>query len=395
MRENVSPSLPGKGGVGRVRVEWTARGFVFVGLGVGLFVVGMLRVDGVMAAMGLSAGILLVWVRWLGRRNVAGLELGYRGLRRVQAGKGFDAKVELWNRRGLLDGFRVEFGIRLMGERDVVGSVGWIPAGGVATAVERVRLKDRGLRKEQEGWVRSSFPLGLLGFRRELGVKSEVGVLPANRVPNELRVSGFLLDGMPFGGTRQYGGMGEWKGLREWRVGDGVKKVAWAASMRSGQADGRLVVREYEPPGSQVDVCVVVFHSLGGDKKMIRPDRFERALSLLSGVLGYLQGMGVEVRFVADFREWESVEVVNRRQVARVREELMLAKRAGWTEAHDLRGVLGGVGDGECLVVISDMPAETWRAHVPRMVLEPVIVDVVKHEAVRARSFRYERGGVK
>lgn len=393
MTGNGNPSSPVERGLKKAGVEWTPSGYVFAGLGVSLFLVGMLRVDGVMAAMGLAAGILLILVRLLGARNLDGLELGYRGPRRVEVGKSFDVKLELTNSRRILDGFRLEFGLVLMGETQISGSLGWITAGAIATALRRVSLKTRGLRKEHAGWVESSFPLGLFKFRKLLLVEAEIGVLPASKVPGELRFGGFLLDGLPNGGSRQFGAIGEWQALREWRGGDSVKQIAWAASMRSGHAGGALLVRQDEPPGSQAEACVVVFHSFGADGNLIRPDRFEKALSLLSGVLGCLQGWGISTRLVADFREWESFEIRSKRQLAMIREELMHAVRAGWTEAHDLKEQMGGVGAGECMVVVSDVPEECWKAVVPQMVLKPVLVDIVKHEGFGVRGMRFRKGG--
>jgi len=379
----------------KVRVELTRSGMVFVGLGLALFGAGMLGVDGVLASMGLAAGILLVVARWLGGRNLRGLALGYRGPRRIEAGKGFEASVELLNKRKIFDGFWIEFGIRVMGEKEVSGRALWIAAMGSALVMRRISLKDRGMKTNHRGWVRSTFPFGLMSFRKVVSVTAETGVLPLSRTPDELRFSGFLLDGPPLGGSQQFGGIGEWKGLREWRGGDPVNRIAWAASARSGACGGGLLVRQDEPPGSQAEGCVVVFHSLGGDGNLIRPDRFEKALSLLSGTLGYLQVWGIPVRLMADFRNWEPLEIRTKQQLAKVREELMLAKRAGWTEVHDLLEALRGVGSNECLAVVSDMPANSWKTVIPSMPLLPVIVDIVKHDSAARRNFLTGTGGIR
>jgi len=377
---------------GKVRVEWTRSGLVLAGIGGALFAVGMWRVDGVMASMGLAAGVLLAVVRWIGPNNLKGLDVGYRGPRRVEAGKGFEAKVELSNGRSFFDGFWIEFGVRLMEEKDVSGRVTWIGGGGSVSLVRRVSLKNRGLFCAQIGWVRSSFPLGLMSFHRSLKIEAETGVLPLIKVPEEIRFSGFLQDGPPLGGSGQLGGVGEWKGLVEWRGGDSVKKIAWSASLKSEMSGGGLLVRQHEPPGSQAEACVVVFHSYGGDGNLIRPDRFEKSLSLLSGVLGCLQGWGMPVRLFADFRNWEPLEIKNKRQLVGLREELILVERASWTEAHDLLEAFGGVDDGECLVVLSDMPARSWTALIPSMPLPPVIIDIEKYGRSPRRGFLTGKG---
>jgi len=161
--------------------------------------------------------------------------------------------------------------------------------------------------------------------------------------------------------------------------------------MRSEAAGGGLLVREDEPPGSQAEGCLVVFHSYGGDGHLIRPDRFEKAISLMSGALGALQGWGMPVRWVSDFNGWREMEVKTRRQLALSRESLMLATRAAWTEAHDLRSALATVRDGECVVVISDMPVAAWAVIMPKTVLPPVPVEVSNYDG----SSRLRKGGGK
>lgn len=374
----------------KIRVEWTRFGVIFVGVGLAFFGVGMWRVDGVMAAMGLSAWILLGLVWWMGIRNLKGLSLVYRGPRRVEVAKGFDAKLELHCGARWLDGFWLDFGIGLMSEKEVRGRVLWLSSNSSAMVVRWVSLKNRGLRREQKGWIRSSFPLGLLEFRTVMRVPAEIGVVPFGRVPRELGSSGFLLEGVPLGGSKQFGGMGEWKGLREWRSGDTVRKIAWAASMRSQAAGGGLLVMQEEPPGSKAETCVIVFHSYGTDRNLIRPDRFERAVSLLCGAVGNLLASGIPVRVLADFWEWKPREVNSRRGLALLKEGLMLAKRAEWTEAHNLLEVFAQVKSQECLIIISDMPMSSWEVLVPASALDPVVVDIVAYE--RATKRRLMKG---
>jgi hypothetical protein len=379
---SVNPISPTEEGVKqmKIRVEWTRFGVIFSGVGLAFFCVGMWRVDGVMAAMGLSAWVLLGLVRWMGELNLKGLSLVYRGPRRVEVAKGFDAKVELYCGARLLDGFWLDFGVELMDEKEVCGRVLWLGSNSSAIVVRWVSLKNRGVRRKQTGWIRSSFPLGLLVFRAEMGLPAEIGVVPFGRVPRELGFSGFLLDGMPLGGSKQFGGMGDWKGLREWRSGDAVRKIAWGASMRSQASGGGLLVMQEEPPGSKAEICVIVFHSYGTDRNLIRPDRFERAVSLLCGAAGSLLGSGIPVRVLADFWEWEPKEVNSRRGLALLKEGLILAKRADWTEAHNLLEVLSQVKPQECSVIISDMPASSWKGLVPDTVLDPVVIDIVAYE---------------
>lgn len=378
----------------KIRVEWTRFGVVLASVGLAFFGLGMWRVDGVMAAMGLAAWVLLGLGYALGRNNLSGWSLVYRGPRRVEVGKGFDAKLELGSGSRLLDGFWIEFGVDVMAEKSFGGRVIWLGSHASVEVVRWISLKKRGMRDEQLGWMSSRFPLGLFRFRREMRISAEVGVIPVARVPKELSFSGFLLDGMPLGGSRRFGGMGEWMGLREWRNGDAVRKVAWAASIRSQASGGGLLVQQEEPPGSIAESCVVVFHSYGTDRNLIRPDRFEYAISWLCGVVSQLLGSGIPLRVLADFWEWESMEVETRRDFLRLKERLMMVKRAEWTEAHDVLSALTDLETRECLVVISDMPMSSWKSLIPKTVLEPVLVDIANYRGAGMRRLTHKKQGV-
>lgn len=349
--------------------------------------------DGVMAAMGVSVGVLFVVAYVLGRMNLRPLALAYRGPSRVEAGKGFSGKLTLTNGSGFLDSLWIEFGIDLMGEAVVSGKVLWIAGGGVAEVEGRPVLRTRGLRSAQRSWVRSGFPLGLMLFSKKLTVEAEIGVLPKAIVPRSLTLRGYLLDGAPLGGSKHFGGIGEWKGLRERRGGDGLRRIAWAASLRSEAAGGAILVREDEPPGSQAEGCLVVFHSYGGDGDLIRPDRYEKALSLFCGALGHFVGGGMPVRWIADFNGWEEGTLKTRRQLAGVRESMLGVKRASGTEAHDLIAALGRAYEYECVVVVSDMPRPGWEGFVPDSEIAPVLVDIRDYDGSRSKKRTRVKGG--
>lgn len=374
-----------------LRIEWTRRGQMLAGLGFALFFVGMWRIDGVMAAMGLATGGVLLLSRITGKLNLRALSLDYCGSRRVEAGKGFSGRLNLRNGRAFLDGFWVDFGISVLGENAVMGRVLWLEAGGAVEAKSRVVLKERGRSDVQKGWVKSGFPLGLFLMEREIGIAAETGVYPVMKFPRELLLSGFRMEGVPSGRARNVGGFGEWRALREWRSGDAMRRIAWAASLRSAAGGGVMLVREDEPPGSQVESCLVVLHSYGTDGALIRPDRFERALSLLCGTLNALQGWGIQVKWKADFSGWEETSIASRAQFARTREQLISARRAAWTEAHDLADAFSRVGKSECLIVISDMPLANWEVLVPKLALPPVLVNISNYDGIS----RLEKGGTR
>jgi hypothetical protein len=98
-------------------------------------------------------------------------------------------------------------------------------------------------------------------------------------------------------------------------------------------------------------------------------------------------------RFVADFDGWEETEVKTRRQLAALRERLMIAARASGTEAHDLIGALGNARRQDCIVVISDMPLAAWEGFVPQRGLEPVLPDITDYDGTRKSGGFGRKGG--
>ena len=202
-------------------------------------------------------------------------------------------------------------------------------SGGSAEAEGRMILTKRGCSTWQQGWLGSGFPLGLFSFRRDLLIRIEMGVLPRVKVPGGLRLSGYLLDGPPSGGVGNLSGVGEWRGLREWRGGDSVRRIAWTASLKSEAAGGALLVQRDRPPGSKSEGCLIVFHSFGGDGSLIRPDRFEKALELISGTAGLLHGWGMRVRWMADFEGWEIREIRDKKESRAAKGEPDACKESG------------------------------------------------------------------
>ena len=127
-----------------------------------------------------------------------------------------------------------------------------------------------------------------------------------------------------------------------------------------------MVVRESDPPGIRPLRAVLVFHSYGTDGGLIRPDRFEKALSLAAGTLRQLHAMGMPVRFIADFDDWTPRPANTPSQIAKCLEIMTLAKRSGTSEAHDLQAALAGISDEEGLVILSDMALSSWKSALPK-----------------------------
>lgn len=352
------------------------RGAVVGGAGVTLAVAGLWQVNGVLAALGvaLCALLALAWV--FGRLNLAHLSATFDAPATVAAGAAFPCVLAVRNRRWFWDAFDLCLELELPHRTRAPGRAGWIAAGSAADLELRLAVPTRCHRAAHPLRLWSAFPLGLFEMRRTLVVEHELLVFPRPVTPRGMRALGVLVDAAPRGGSAAGELAGEPRGLRSWRPGDRMKRIDWPASIRAWWHGAGLVSREMDPPGFQPRRCMVLFHSFGTDGSLIRPDRFERALSLASGALRQLQSMGIPARLLADFDGWEDRPSNNRSQLALCQETLARAVRTRGSEAHDVQAAAQRAAPDEVVVAISDMPAASWRQSLPKLPLPPLVVEI-------------------
>lgn len=369
---------------GKISCQATVRGAVFGGAGVTLLVVGVWRVDGVLAALGLSACGLWLLARFLGWINLIRLEVGFDGPEGVPAGVVFPGVLTLWNRRHGWDGYDLRLEMELPGNVRVGGRLAWVAAGSAGDLELRMAVPERGAYEGHRVRLESMFPLGLFEVRRVVGVEHSLLVYPRVLVPEGLRALGVLMDASPVDGASAGEAAGEPRGPRVWQPGDSPRRVDWVASVRSFARGMGLIVREADPPGYQPKRCMVMFHSFGSDGSLICPERFEQGLSMVAGVLRHFHGLGVPVRLVGDFDGWEEHPAATRAQLAVCQEVLARAVRARGTEAHDVQANALRVHEDEVLIVLSDMPVAGWRPVLPRLRL-PVLTPALRQRRHRQR----------
>jgi uncharacterized protein (DUF58 family) len=367
------------------RIE--TRGSVLLGGAVALSAAGLLRVDGVLMALGGAAGVLLLLGFGLGWVNLRRLKVGIELPKVAQAGVPVRIRVTVENGRRMLDGFGLGLEIKTPGGLEVDCQVPWVPAQSGADVELRAVIPQRGHGEVIELRVSSRFPLSFFRFSMSEKVDHLLLVLPHALMPRELVAIGSALEAEPHRTAAVSEAMGEPRGLREYRAGDPAKVIAWPASVRSQARGGGLMVRELDPPGFHPQKAVIVFHSFATDGALIRPDRFERAVSLVWGAMRHFQVSGVPTVLMADFEEWVPRRVATRKQLGQAGEMLAKAKRSGGTEEHELLGRLQDMGQDEALIVISDMPAANWRDYLGRR-QRLVVVDIVSYE----RKQRERRG---
>ncbi|MEP4076761.1 DUF58 domain-containing protein [Haloferula sp.] len=367
------------------RIE--TRGSVLLGGAVALAAAGLLRVDGVLMALGAAAAILLL-VSWaLGWMNLRTLRVGIEMPKVVQAGTPVRIRVRIRNRRRLLDAFGLGLEVKTPGGLESEYQVPWVPAGSVAEADLRGVVPGRGHGEVIAAALVSRFPLGLFRFSAGQEVEHPMLVLPLPLVPRSMEAIGSALEAEPRRAAAISEAIGEPRGLREYRAGDSAKVVAWPASLRSQARGGGIMVRELDPPGFFPQKAVILFHSYATDGALIRPDRFERAISLVWGAMRHFQASGVAVDLMADFEEWVPRRIVTRQQLGQAGEMLARVRRAMGTEEHELQGRLHDLDRDEALVMISDMPAMQWRDLVERK-SGSVLVDVTSYEGNRRERRR-------
>jgi hypothetical protein len=121
-----------------------------------------------------------------------------------------------------------------------------------------------------------------------------------------------------------------------------------------------LRIREYDPPGFHPDQCHIIFHSYASGREMLREDRFERAISLLTGTLKELQGKGIPCMISADFLDWQPVECQSRKQMIEFLVKTAKIRRATGTESHDLERAIRLTSPDYAVIIISDMTPDSW-----------------------------------
>ena len=368
---------------GSVQLSVQPRGAVIGGLGVALIIAGLWRVDGVLAALGVAAWCLLALAWLLARWNPARLELAMQCPEKVRAGMVFPLGVTLRNPRRWLDAFGVRIELHLAGQSRIGGRAAWVAAGSAADLEMRVSLPARTWVENHRVRLVSDFPFGFFEAARAMEISHAMWVLPKPLVPRGLSFPGGTMDAAQADGAAAGGAPGEPHGMRPWRAGDSPRRMVWPATLRSLARGAGMVVRESDPPGFRPLRCAVVFHSFGMDGGLIRPDRFEKALSLAAGSLRHLQSQGMGARLIADFDGWKSRPAGTRAQLAACLEILAQAGRAAGTEAHDLQAALAGIGEDEGLVVLSDMPVASWRAALPKGKARAFACDPSVHEKRR------------
>ncbi|MGB0774229.1 MAG: DUF58 domain-containing protein [Akkermansiaceae bacterium] len=339
----------------------TRRGAAVAGGAVALLIGGILVVDGWMMVLGICGLLILTAAFFLSRWNIKQLELQIHLPGKVHAGSDFEIELCLLNHRRLLDAFQIKIELYMPGETLIETTAPWTPSQTSSRLQQWLTLPSRGFSHQHPLCLSSDFPLGLFRPQKVTTLTHPVTVAPRQIVPMELNEDGSSHDADPQHGASTGHSSGEPRGVRPWQPGDPARRIHWPASARSLAHGHGLRVREYDPPGFHPDFCQLVFHSFATGGEMLREDRFERAISLLSGAVTELYSRGIPTQITADFLDWQQVSCRTRAQWIDFTTSLARVSRSGGIEAHDLQTVLQSVSKEHTLMIVSDMPPASWQ----------------------------------
>ena len=350
-------------------------------------VAGLLRIDGVLIALGMAGILLTLIVLVFGKWNLRGIQLQLTAPRRVFADTPFDLRMTQFNRRSLFDACSTDLELQLSKSVKIDTHSSWTAARSSATSKLRGSIPTRGAISQHPCILKSTFPLSLFRFQRKLEVEHEILVFPKPLVPREFFATGEFDDAWNGEGHQAGDAPGEPRGLRPYQPGDRAKQIHWPSTIRSIARGRNPRVREYDPPGLRPRQAVVIYHSFGTDNTLIRTDLFERSLSLVCGTLRHLRGIGVPATLRADFLSWKSQPTFHSESWSEALTLLARANRSDHTEAHDVIAEIEATTPDQALVLISDMPTEAWKHILPDRSM--LIVDIRQHRYAK-RSLRFK-----
>ncbi len=366
-----------------------------VALGAGasaLFVIGFLLGNGELITLGACGLLALAGARVIAPLNVRDLEVRIELPSHFFAGRDVKALVELQNRRRWFHARNVDIAMHFPHQVERMGRASWTRAQGASVLLEPISIPARVEASEVECEIRSSFPLGLFVARRLVSADCPALVYPPLITPPELLLNGSNENLSPASASGPGDIFGDPRGIRPYQPGDKATRIHQSATARSMARGRGLQVRAYDPPGDHPHGCRIVFHSCASEGEIIRPDRFERGLSLAAGALAHFQASQTKVTFQADFNDWSCRPCDNRAQYFDCLELLTRTERSPQTKADELQDILRNLPDKEQLIVISDSPAAGWRDLIKAIHPKAILINIQQVRFDR-RSMKFQPSG--
>jgi len=210
-------------------------------------------------------------------------------------------------------------------------------------------------------------------------------VYPRPVLPDALRGRGFSAIDDEDGAAPEPDRSGELRGVREFQRGDALKHIVWRAFARSGQ----LVVREFDRP--LPEKYSLLFHSYCPPGKMIWPEAFEHALSLLAGLLFLGRDQNVPLDMTAAFTGWRAMEIANPSELARPLEALALAPHAPAGDLSEVAKALTDLPGSHPVFVVSEAPVRFWADQLPEVGRVVMCLDTTTMRIKKSKLSRFRR----
>ncbi|MGD2069196.1 MAG: DUF58 domain-containing protein [Gemmatimonadota bacterium] len=266
------------------RIRFTPAGVVFT---VGAVAVGFAAVNTGNNLLYLLLGAMLGLVLlsgWLSEQVIRKVEVERRVPHGTPVGRDVRILYEVRNRKARLPTLTLE-----IVERGLPGSafVGWVKAGGSASAKSVNRFVRRGVYPLEAVTLSTTFPFGLFVKERDIELPGELVIWPgSDRALRAPRTGGGQASPRGPASVGAAGHRGEYRNLREYRPGDDPRDIHWRRSA------GRRapVVREYEADAARAFwLCLDTGDEPGPEAE----ERVEVAASLAAGAVRAGRRFGV------------------------------------------------------------------------------------------------------
>lgn len=355
----------------------TLRGYGYFGGATLLLLFGLLATAGNIATLGLAlftvATLGWIWTSWQLRK----VEVYLLGPREKFAGREVQLTAVVRNDHAILPAMALRVEVRLADQQADFFCTS-LPCGQSQAKKLIFSLINRVDGADVAVVIESAWPLGLFRHRRRIPSNYWLTVFPRPIVPPVLRAdqtaSSAAADLTVFQPLR-----GDEPGaLRPFAPGDASHQLHWPTTIRALASGRQPIVRDFDPPGALPSAVRVIMHSASAsdDRTMVRPDQFERALSLIVGAVENLRSQGLQVSLQTDWADWK-VLPCGRDADWRVTLRLLTrAKRESHSTTHELANACRSVPPSTLLVILSDLPLATWQKEVPKSAL---LIDLENH----------------
>lgn len=325
-------------------------------------VVGVLIRDFNALMIGFLGFCILIGAYFCGKTNLKKLEMSLEHSSLIFSGKSIDLTIIARNHKKLFSSRWVTVEIVFNQDSRVTEVIDLISEKSEIKVMKRFSFKKRGGVMSNSLKLSSRFPFYFFAFDAYDTIYSAATILPRKIKPVELEAFGDKLEGDSLSEVSFGERGGEFRGIRSWRPGDTVKSIHWQSSSKSLSQGRGLRVKEYDPPGHSAQLVTVIFHSFAIRGEVYRTDRFERAISLLTGTLDYLFTRNIITELNADFLGWNPLTMKNRADYIKILTILSEVKRAPEIFNEQLQAKLNlSAESADQVIVVSDVDPDSYK----------------------------------